>query len=78
MPILKKDMSSIQKTGMTLVFIDFDFPPIYKADSGGSWTFSFELPHDKTNKLTATSEDSDQPGNPPILIRIFAVRSVGS
>ena len=26
---------------MTLLFIDFDFPPIYKADSGGSWTFSF-------------------------------------
>ena len=26
---------------MTLLFIDFDFSPIYKADSGGSWTFSF-------------------------------------
>ena len=23
------------------MFIDFDFSPIYKADSGGSWTFSF-------------------------------------
>ena len=31
--------------------------------------------HDKTNKLTCTpSEDSDQPGHPPSLIRAFAVR----
>ena len=28
---------------MTLLFTDFDFSPIYKADSDGSWTFSFEL-----------------------------------
>ena len=34
-----------------------------------------EPPHDKTNKLTcAPSEDSDQPGHPPSLIRVFAVR----
>ena len=26
----------------------------------------------------APSEDSDQPGHPPSLIRVFAVRSVGS
>ena len=32
-------------------------------------------PHDKTNKITcAPSEDSDQPGHPPSLIRVFAVR----
>ena len=38
-----------------------------------------EPPHDKTNKMAyAPSEDSDQPGHPPSLIRIFAVRSVGS
>ena len=31
--------------------------------------------HDKTNKTTCTpSEDSDQPGHPPSLIRVFAVR----
>ena len=42
-------------------------------------------PHDKTNKMTcALSEDSDQPGHPhepghpPSLIRVFAVRSKGS
>ena len=32
-------------------------------------------PHDKTNKMAcAPSEDSDQPGHPPNLIRVFAVR----
>ena len=34
---------------------------------------SFELPHDKTNKMTcAPSFDSDQPGHPPSLFRVFA------
>ena len=32
-------------------------------------------PHDKTSNMTcAPSEDSDQPGHPPSLIRVFAVR----
>ena len=36
-----------------------------------------EPPHDKTNKMAfVPSEDSDQPGHPPSLIRVFAVRSV--
>ena len=35
--------------------------------------------HYKTNKMIlATSEDSDQPGYPPSLIRVFAVHSMGS
>ena len=33
-----------------------------------------EPAHDKTNKMTALSEDSDKPGHPPSLIRVFAVR----
>ena len=38
-----------------------------------------EPPRDKTNNVTcAPSEESDQPGHPPSLIRVFAVRSVGS
>ena len=38
-----------------------------------------EPPHDKTNIMTcAPSEDSDQPVHTPSLIRVFAVRSVGS
>ena len=35
--------------------------------------------HGKTYKMIyAPSEDSDQPGHPPSLIRVFAVRSMGS
>ena len=35
----------------------------------------FEPPRDKTNKIAcAPSEDSDQPGHPPSLIRVFTVR----
>ena len=37
-----------------------------------------ELQHDKTNKMSVPSEDSDQPGHPPSLIRVFAVHSMGS
>ena len=33
-----------------------------------------EPPRDKTNKMTAPNEDSDQPGHPPSLIRVFPVR----
>ena len=37
--------------------------------------FIIEPPHDKTNKMTcAPSEDSDQSGHLPSLIRVFAVR----
>ena len=43
------------------------------------WTSKNDTPHDKTNKVAcAPSKDSDQPGHPPSLIRVFAVRSVGS
>ena len=39
-------------------------------------TNAFESLHDKTNKMAcAPSEDSDQPGHPPSLIRVFAVRT---
>ena len=39
----------------------------------------FEPPHDKTNKMTfVPSEDSDQPEHPHSLIKVFAVRSMGS
>ena len=41
MSILKIEMFGIQKIAMTLLFIGFHFPPIYKADSVSSWTFSF-------------------------------------
>ena len=39
----------------------------------------FMPPHDKTYKMTfVPSENSDQPGHPPSLLRVIAVRSVGS
>ena len=37
-------------------------------------SIQFELPHDKTNKMACTpSENSDQPGHLPSVIRVFAV-----
>ena len=40
-----------------------------------SKTSTYEPPRDKTNKMAcAPSEDSEQPGHPPSLIRVFAVR----
>ena len=47
-------------------------------DQEAYWSFNqphnFEPLHDKTNKMTfAPREDSDQPGHPPSLIRVFAV-----
>ena len=42
-------------------------------------TSLYELPHDKTNKMAyVPSEDSDQPGHLPSLIRVFTVRSMGT
>ena len=42
-------------------------------------SLTFEPPHDKTNKMIcAPSEDSDQPGHSPSLIKVFAVHSMGS
>ena len=38
---------------------------------------TYKPQHDKTNEC-ARSEDSDQPGHPRSLIRVFNVRSVGS
>ena len=40
---------------------------------------NIEPQRDKNNKMIcALSKDSDQPGHLPSLIRVFAVRSVGS
>ena len=42
-------------------------------------TAIFEPSHEKINKMTCVpSEDSDQPGHPPSLSRVFAVHSVDS
>ena len=57
--------------------------PLYMLDYGRICIvfrkITFEPSHDKTNEITcAPSEDSDQPGRPPSLIRVFAVGSMGS
>ena len=40
---------------------------------------TYELHRDKTNKMACVpSEDSDQPGHPPGLIRVFTVHLTGS
>ena len=47
-------------------------------DCGLSGITSFEPANDKTKMASAPSEDSDQPGHPPSLIRVLAMRSMGS
>ena len=77
---MKVEMFGPQKSAMPLLFSNFDFLLIYKADLAGSRipfsiSTSNEQQHDKTNKMTyVPSEDSDEPGHPPSLIRVFAVR----
>ena len=45
----------------------------------GCGTNIIEPAYDKSNKTTCEpSEDSDQPGHQPSLIRVFAVHSMGS
>ena len=65
------------------IYIYFIFWEVYAVDRS-SWPLSvhvscYEPPHDKTDKMAcAPNDDSDQPGNPPSLIRVFAVCSMGS
>ena len=55
---------------MTIV-VNWDIKPQIVQNKNTS-----EPPHDKTNKMVcAPSEDSDQPGHPPSLIRVFTVRT---
>ena len=53
-------------------------PIRYNVIRNGFWrgfNMKIEPRHDKTNKMIrAPSEDSDQPGHPPSLIRVSAVR----
>ena len=55
----------------TLIVLLAHFYAIYKQANN----LLLEPKHDKTNKMTcAPCEDWDQPGHPPSLIRVFAVR----
>ena len=63
-----------RKTAKTLIRLD-GCPCWSECLLAQSSFYSFEPPHDKTDKMAcAPSEDSDQPGHPPSLIRVFAVR----
>ena len=67
------------------IFCEYSLDPTCRGDSktcfyGEIWNITYQLsykstlrepPHDKTNKMAcASSEDSDQPGPPPSLIRV--------
>ena len=60
---------------MTIV-VDWDVKPQIKQTNKFSYDHlnNIEPPHDKTNNDCAPSEDSDQPGHPLSLIRVFAMR----
>ena len=68
-----KLVSVAEQTGLSL-----NWTQTLKTDFLVTWLV-YWVPHDKTNKMTCVpSEDSVQPGHPPSLIRVFAVRSKGS
>ena len=78
---LKYHMSDIHFFGTLLHALGRCFADTFVIDGHTEeWllTTKYEPPHDKTNKTKkmacAPSEDSDQPGHPPSLIRVFAVR----
>ena len=58
----------------SFIWLGCSSPPSIHSPSHQTFK-TYESPHDKTNKLAcAPSEDSDQPGHPPSLIRVFIVR----
>ena len=76
-----KSFYHLKRLGSTSVFLATeDLPRVHCSETAfrnvllhGS--LLYEPPYDQTNKMTsAPSEDSDQPGHPPSLIRVFAVR----
>ena len=55
------------------------FSMLFSLDIALKGVTDHEPSHDKTNKVaSAPNKDSDQPGHLPSLIRVFAVRSMGS
>ena len=71
----------LKSLGSTSVFLATEDLPRVHCSETAFRTFLlyssllYEPPYDQTNKMTsAPNEDSDQPGHPPSLIRVFAVR----
>ena len=76
-----KSFYHLKNLGSTSVFCATDDLPRAHCDETEFRTFLlhgsllYEPPYDQTNKMTsAPSEDSDQPGHPSSLTRVFAVR----
>ena len=51
-----------------------EIKPLNKTRSTRNTHSITEPPHDKTNKVACAPAKTDQPGHPPSLIRVFAVR----
>ena len=61
--------------GCQLWLMIYEISKIHWKHSEIIFQFRIESQHDKTDKMAyAPSEDSDQPGHPPRLISVFAVR----
>ena len=79
-----KNFYHLKSLGSTSVFLATEDLPRVHCSETAFRTFLlhgsllYELPYDQTNKMTsAPSEDSDQPGHPPSLIRVFAEETLG-
>ena len=67
------------KINVTSLHCFYDFNSVYLSGLSGEEQCiqqnKVEPPHDKTNKMICgPGEDSGQPGHPPSLIRVFALR----
>ena len=65
-------------TSRRMVLVKFYSIPIEPIGEGNASLAGQRNLSRRMTKWRAPSEDSDQPGHPPSLIRVFAVRSMGS
>ena len=80
LPFFTKKMSFVPKPGILLYSLLYVVHcSIDSKLTNNSQQTEHKPPRNKTNKMArALGEDSDKPGYPPGLIRVFALRSVGS
>ena len=76
-PFQEKKLQKISKSilqGVLKMIQTFALKHELESSLPNKLLITFEPPCDKTNKMAcAPSEDSDQPGHPPRLIRVIAV-----
>ena len=76
---LREKMKCIIKALFQYMYFACDMACLLITITMSTNPLNHEPPHDKTNKMAcAPSEDSDQPGYPPILTSVFAVCWMGS